>query len=245
MVKLRKSHNKLKIILCSVLGAIVAVGGVLGIWKLSTALSGDKVIDAPDNTVSVRKELPSGATYTQLHSDGLDTLGYLAYVLDRQEYYHSVANTVSTALIATQYTNSFKDYKDGIMLSSDFTYGFTSGNANGEGAGVYMRTSSGSVNGSTTGTGANWNDDVVYYDKDTYLYKYGQYSTEMTVYILNEETVLSWDDVVENGDGTYSQTFYLDAEKAAYYYQYAMQTRGGLDTLTTACSELTRPKFRK
>ena len=102
MVKLRKSHNKLKIILCSVLGAIVAVGGVLGIWKLSTALSGDKVIDAPDNTVSVRKELPSGATYTQLHSDGLDTLGYLAYVLDRQEYYHSVANTVSTALIATQ-----------------------------------------------------------------------------------------------------------------------------------------------
>ena len=241
MVKLRKSHNKLKIILCSVLGAIVAVGGVLGIWKLSTALSGDKVIDAPDNTVSVRKELPSGATYTQLHSDGLDTLGYLAYVLDRQEYYHSVANTVSTALIATQYTNSFKDYKDGIMLSSDFTYGFTGagtqscfvpdGNANGEGAGVYMRTSSGSVNGSTTGTGANWNDDVVYYDKDTYLYKYGQYSTEMTVYILNEETVLSWDDVVENGDGTYSQTFYLDAEKAAYYYQYAMQTRGGLDTL--------------
>ena len=241
MVKLRKSHNKLKIILCSVLGAIVAVGGVLGIWKLSTALSGDKVIDAPDNTVSVRKELPSGATYTQLHSDGLDTLGYLAYVLDRQEYYHSVANTVSTALIATQYTNSFKDYKDGIMLSSDFTYGFTGagtqscfvpdGNANGEGAGVYMRTSSGSVNGSTTGTGANWNDDVVYYDKEGYLYKYGQYSTEMTVYILNEETVLSWDDVVENGDGTYSQTFYLDAEKAAYYYQYAMQTRGGLDTL--------------
>ena len=241
MVKLRKSHNKLKIILCSVLGAIVAVGGVLGIWKLSTTLSGDKVIDAPDNTVSVRKELPSGATYTQLHSDGLDTLGYLAYVLDRQEYYHSVANTVSTALIATQYTNSFKDYKDGIMLSSDFTYGFTGagtqscfvpdGNANGEGAGVYMRTSSGSVNGSTTGTGANWNDDVVYYDKEGYLYKYGQYSTEMTVYILNEETVLSWDDVVENGDGTYSQTFYLDAEKAAYYYQYAMQTRGGLDTL--------------
>ena len=241
MVKLRKSHNKLKIILCSVLGAIVAVGGVLGIWKLSTALSGDKVIDAPDNTVSVRKELPSGATYTQLHSDGLDTLGYLAYVLDRQEYYHSVANTVSTALIATQYTNSFKDYKDGIMLSSDFTYGFTGagtqscfvpdGNANGEGAGVYMRTSSGSVNGSATGTSANWNDDVVYYDKEGYLYKYGQYSTEMTVYILNEETVLSWDDVVENGDGTYSQTFYLDAEKAAYYYQYAMQTRGGLDTL--------------
>ena len=60
MVKLRKSHNKLKIILCSVLGAIVAVGGVLGIWKLSTALSGDKVIDAPDNTVSVTKELPAG-----------------------------------------------------------------------------------------------------------------------------------------------------------------------------------------
>ena len=241
MVRLRKSHTKLKIALCSVCGFFVAIGGVLGIWVLSSALQGEKEVVRPEDTVSVRKELPSGGTYSELKSDGLDTLGYLAYVLDQQEFYHSESSTSSVALIATQTTQSFKDYKDGIMLSSDFTYGFVSagtqscfvpgGNENGEGAGVYMRTSNGSVNSSSTGTNTNWNDDVRYYPEEEYLYTYGQYSTEMTVYILNDETVTSWDEVRDNGDGTYSQKFYLDAEKAAYYYQYAMKTRGGLDTL--------------
>ena len=241
MVRLRKSHTKLKIALCSVCGFFVAIGGVLGIWVLSSALQGEKEVVRPEDTVSVRKELPSGGTYSELKSDGLDTLGYLAYVLDRQEFYHSESSTSSVAMIATQTTQSFKDYKDGIMLSSDFTYGFVSagtqscfvpdGNENGEGAGVYMRTSNGSVNSSSTGTNTNWNDDVRYYPEEEYLYAYGQYSTEMTVYILNDETVTSWDEVRDNGDGTYSQKFYLDAEKAAYYYQYAMKTRGGLDTL--------------
>ena len=241
MVRLRKSHTKLKIALCSVCGFFVAIGGVLGIWVLSSALQGEKEVVRPEDTVSVRKELPSGGTYSELKSDGLDTLGYLAYVLDRQEFYHSESSTSSVAMIATQTTQSFKDYKDGIMLSSDFTYGFVSagtqscfvpdGNENGEGAGVYMRTSNGSVNSSSTGTNTNWNDDVRYYPEEEYLYTYGQYSTEMTVYILNDETVTSWDEVRDNGDGTYSQKFYLDAEKAAYYYQYAMKTRGGLDTL--------------
>ena len=241
MVRLRKSHTKLKIALCSVCGFFVAIGGVLGIWVLSSALQGEKEVVRPDDTVSVRKELPSGGTYSELKSDGLDTLGYLAYVLDRQEFYHSESSTTSVALIATQTTQSFKDYKDGIMLSSDFTYGFVSagtqscfvpdGNENGEGAGVYMRTSSGSVSSSSTGTNTTWNNDVRYYPEEEYLYTYGQYSTEMTVYILNDETVTSWDEVRDNGDGTYSQKFYLDAEKAAYYYQYAMKTRGGLDTL--------------
>ena len=241
MVRLRKSHTKLKIALCSVCGFFVAIGGVLGIWVLSSALQGEKEVVRPEDTVSVRKELPSGGTYSELKSDGLDTLGYLAYVLDQQEFYHSESSTSSVALIATQTTQSFKDYKDGIMLSSDFTYGFVSagtqscfvpgGNENGEGAGVYMRTSNGSVNSSSTGTNTNWNDDVRYYPEEEYLYTYGQYSTEMTVYILNDETVTSWDEVRDNGDGTYSQKFYLDAEKAAYYYQYAMKTRGGLDAL--------------
>ena len=150
MVRLRKSHTKLKIALCSVCGFFVAIGGVLGIWVLSSALQGEKEVVRPEDTVSVRKELPSGGTYSELKSDGLDTLGYLAYVLDRQEYYHSESSTSSVAMIATQTTQSFKDYKDGIMLSSDFTYGFVSagtqscfvpdGNENGEGAGVYMRT---------------------------------------------------------------------------------------------------------
>ena len=243
MVRLRKSYNKLKIILCCILGAVVALGGVVCIWWLNSLLTGEKEIIRPDNTVSYRKALPDGATYSQLRSDGIDTLGYLAYVLDNQPFYHSESNTQSTANIfpVPQSTDSYKDYKDGIMLSSDFTYGIISegtqscfvpeGGKDGKGAGVYMRTSVGAVDEDTTGTTAEWDEGVTYYDREKYLFTYGEYSTEMTVYILNSETVVRWDEAVENGDGTYSQKFYLDAEKACYYYQYAMKTRGGLDRL--------------
>ena len=81
------------------LGVIVGLGGVLAIWVLSSALQGEKEIIRPDNTVSYRKPLPDGATYSQLRSDGIDTLGYLAYVLDCQQFYHSESNTQSTANI--------------------------------------------------------------------------------------------------------------------------------------------------
>ena len=241
MARLRKAHTKLKIVLCCVLGFIVAAGGAFVIWYMCSALGGDKVVEAPDDTENLKIPVAEGMTFSTENPDGLTTIGHLAWMLDQQQAYHSSSTTVSTALIATQYTNSFKDYKDGIMLSSDFTYGFVgagtqscfvpNGNAEGKGAGVYMRTSSGNVGSSTTGTNADWKDDVVYYDKESYLYKYGQYSTEMTVYILNAETVESWNEATANGDGTFTQTFNLNAEKAAYYYQYAMQTRGGLDKL--------------
>ena len=112
MVRLRKSYNKLKIILCCILGAAVALGGVVCIWWLNSLLTGEKEIIRPENTVSYRKALPDGATYSQLRSNGIDTLGYLAYVLDNQPFYHSESNTQSTANIfpVPQYPDSYSDY---------------------------------------------------------------------------------------------------------------------------------------
>lgn len=244
MVRLRKSKNKLKIIICCILGFIVAVGGIVGILVLVPLMEGEKEPTVVDSAVNEKND-PGDMTYEQHAAsgdDGYRTLTYLAYVLSEQPYYHSESVTVSVAPFnMTQYTKSFKDYSDGIMISSDLTYGIKNagtqaafvpdGNEEGRGAGVYMRTSSGSVNADSTGTSVSWNDDVVYYDRESYLYAYGEYSTEMTVYLLTEETITSWDPATDNGDGTYTQTFYLDAEKACYYYQYAMKTRGGLLTL--------------
>lgn len=244
MVRLRKSKNKLKIIICCILGFIVAVGGIVGILVLVPLMEGEKEPPVVDSAVNEKND-PGDMTYEQHAAsgdDGYRTLTYLAYVLSEQPYYHSESVTVSVAPFnMTQYTKSFKDYSDGIMISSDLTYGIKNagtqaafvpdGNEEGRGAGVYMRTSSGSVNADSTGTSVSWNDDVVYYDRESYLYAYGEYSTEMTVYLLTEETITSWDPATDNGDGTYKQTFYLDAEKACYYYQYAMKTRGGLLTL--------------
>ena len=60
--------------------------------------------------------------------------------------------------------------------------------------------------------------------------RYGMPATEFSVYILNEDTIEESGDVVNNGDGTYSQTFRLstDGEKAVYYYRQQMrETRIG------------------
>ena len=198
-----------------------------------------------ENKQNYKLATPEGKSYSDLLAEGpvsgLDTVGYLAWTLGQQSEYHSQSQTTSTAVIATQTTNSYKDYKDGIMVSSDFTYGFTAagtqacfvpqGNEEGKGAGVYMRHETDSPNSSTTGTSAQWGEEILYYDRDAYLTTYGEYSTEMTVYLLNEETITGWEPATDNGDGTFTQVVELDAPKATYYYRYAMMTRGGLDRL--------------
>lgn len=247
MVKLRKGHTKLKLALIAVLGFIIGLGGTVGIWWGYSYIQGLK--GTPDVSVENKQNYklatPEGKSYSDLLAEGpvsgLDTVGYLAWSLGQQSEYHSQSQTTSTAVIATQTTNSYKDYKDGIMVSSDFTYGFTAagtqacfvpqGNEEGKGAGVYMRHETDSPNSSTTGTSAQWGEEILYYDRDAYLTTYGEYSTEMTVYLLNEETITGWQPATDNGDGTFTQVVELDAPKATYYYRYAMMTRGGLDRL--------------
>ncbi len=247
MVKLRKGHTKLKLALIAVLGFIIGLGGTVGIWWGYSYIQGLK--GTPDISVENKQNYklatPEGKSYSDLLAEGpvsgLDTVGYLAWTLGQQSEYHSQSQTTSTAVIATQTTYSYKDYKDGIMVSSDFTYGFTAagtqacfvpqGNEEGKGAGVYMRHETDSPNSSTTGTSAQWGEEILYYDRDAYLTTYGEYSTEMTVYLLNEETITGWQPATDNGDGTFTQVVELDAPKATYYYRYAMMTRGGLDRL--------------
>ncbi len=247
MVKLRKGHTKLKLALIAVLGFIIGLGGTVGIWWGYSYIQGLK--GTPDVSVENKQNYklatPEGKSYSDLLAEGpvsgLDTVGYLAWTLGQQSEYHSQSQTTSTAVIATQTTNSYKDYKDGIMVSSDFTYGFTAagtqacfvpqGNEEGKGAGVYMRHETDSPDSSTTGTSAQWGEEILYYDRDAYLTTYGEYSTEMTVYLLNEETITGWQPATDNGDGTFTQVVELDAPKATYYYRYAMMTRGGLDRL--------------
>ena len=267
MVKLRKSCNKLKIVLCSVLGSVTSLGGVAGIYMLDAALQPSKSITVPDNLTNYVKELPAGVTYSSLCStlsassgvSGLDNIGYMAYVLQNQGQYHAYSLNTTTAMGVKQCTATFKDYKVtdgvGVMISTDTTYGsplvkgamqscyiIDVDGTGVDGAGVYRREYSGSVSSSSTPASISWDNDsepVYYADSEKYdesvgyYYTYGAYSTEMTVYLLNEETVESWDDVICNGDGTYTQTYYLDAEKAAYFYQFLMKKNGGLSDYPT------------
>ena len=80
MVRLRKSYNKLKIALCCVLGFIVALGGVVGIWWLNSQLSAPAHTEVEvDDKTNYKLATPQGKTYSDLLEEGgvsgVDTLG--------------------------------------------------------------------------------------------------------------------------------------------------------------------------
>lgn len=218
-----------------------ALLGVLCISSLAGGLSACKAkkkpVDAPQNTTTVRMALPDDGSLPTAHT-ALENVGYMATVLDGQEAYKAYAHASSKAMGYEQITQTWKDYKGkslsgydtGVMICSDLTYsafvkaGTQSCFVNNE---AYMRSSS-KPGKNTTGTTAEWStSQPEYYNKNQYLEKYGEFSTELTVYVINEDTLSGSEDIVDNGDGTYSQKMYLN-ESAACYYQYGMKTRGNL-----------------
>lgn len=202
--------------------------GLSGCMGKTTASS------APSDTDITRLQPPADGSLPTAHT-AQENLAYMAYVLDSQQQYHCYTYTVTQASIATQYTKSYKDYRDGVTISSDITYSdmvksgsqacFVNG-ANGPEA--YMRFSS-APDSSTTNLTADWSMGAPqYFDEQTYLTTYGLFQTEMTNYIINPVTITDSSVVVDNRDGTYTQSVTLDPVASTYYYQYGMKNRGGL-----------------
>lgn len=231
----------IKILKKSALWALGIIMIVCLAFGLAACKPKQKQVVEPDKTGSVKKEAPTDGSLPTAHS-GIDNLAYMAYVLDNQESYHVYASNSSKASGVTQVTKTWKDYKSqsltgvpgGVMVCSDIsTSSFVKAATqslfiNNE---VYMRGGD-KPSSSSTCTNENWHTSPPeYYDRESYLAKYGEFSTELSVYILNEETVTGYDEVVTNEDGTYSQKFYLDNNKSVYYYQNGMKTRGGLKVL--------------
>lgn len=217
-----KFGKKIAATLLGILCAGCVAGGL-------TACKAKGPTETPDDATTYRLALPNDGSAPTAHT-GLENIGYMAYALDRQDYYHAYAYCASKAMGYTQVTQTWKDYKDSVMICSDITYsslvkaGTQACFVNNE---VYMRTSE-TPGKSTDSTSANWKTSKpTYYDRAKYLKTYGEYSTEVSVYIINKETIKSWGEVVDNGDGTYTQSFSLNS-KAASYYQYGMKTRGDL-----------------
>ena len=191
--------------------------------------------EAPSDTRITRLRPPADGSLPTAHT-AQENLAYLAYVLDSQPQYHCYTYTVTQASIATQYTKSYKDYRDGVTISSDITYSsmvksgsqacFVNGAAGPE---VYMRYSS-APDSQTTNLTAGWDSGRPYYfDEQSYLTTYGLLQSEMTNYIINELTITDGTAAEDNGDGTYTQYVTLDPVASTYYYQYGMKTRGGLN----------------
>ncbi len=215
------------------LSAIMAFSMLLGISSLKQ--HGPVVVDP--NATTVRKKPVAGALPTEVAP--IDNIGYMAYVLDSQPFYNIYAYNSTKSTGYEQITQSWKDYKTAdasgeefdVMVASDLSY---SGLIKSATQTCFIGDNEAHVRGGNK-PGKNsvpldieWaNGKPSVYDREKYKYDYGEFAKEISVYVINEKTVDGADAVVDNGDGTYSQKFYLN-EGAGCWYQYGMKTRGGL-----------------
>lgn len=215
--------------------AVLAAAGIaFGAVGVSACTKKAVVEEVTGNTEITKTPAPTDGSLPTAHS-GTENLAYIAAVLDSQPKWHSYGYTVSNASITTQVTRTWKDYSDGVLITSDVTYSsmVKSGSQTctvmgDDGAEIYFR-SSGTPDSSTTNLTATWDTNPpTYYAQNAFYKTYGLLQTELSSYIINEESVIESGEVVANTDGTYTQSFVLDPKLSTYYYQYGMKTRGGL-----------------
>ncbi len=238
-IKKKKKISKRKIALialsCVLLCILITVGVLFGPGIFAKKAP---PVEAPATAKSMRKEAPTDGTLPTEVSDPLDNIAYLAYVLDNQPYFKNYAYNSTVAMGYEQVTKSWKDYKGAeltgvgksVMVCSDLTHSLLVKSATQTcfvgGTDAYLRTGN-KPGADTLPTEIGWGENLTRYTHDSYLTAYGEFSTELTVYVINEETVASVGDVKDNGDGTYSQSVSLTPQ-AACWYQYGMKTRGSL-----------------
>lgn len=218
------------------LSIIMAFSMILGISLLK---SSGPLKGLSDDATTVRKALPKEGTLPT-DVDALDNIGFMATVMDNQPYYHSYARNSTKSSGYTQITQSWKDYKSAkvsgeghsVMVATDLSFSGLIKSATQScfiGSEKALIRSGGKPSSTgTTPLDIAWpTGEPTVYDKNGYKYVYGEFSTEISVYIINKDTFEKADDVEVVGDGIYKQKYYLN-EYGGYWYQYGMKTRGGL-----------------
>lgn len=236
-----KTHQRLKKALaCCTVGAVLC-GGIFGVNALFFQKATPNVVDEGFVTVSYR--VPDDGSTPDMHN-ALENIGYMNYRLRTQDNYYSemhgsVSATVKMLVEITveQQVSTYKQYSDNVLILTDIT---TSSMVQGAhqfcyvGDRVIWREAAGGAS-SYDGLNTQWKDGDPFGNMTVgdFKAKNGLPGTDFAVYVINEETLLSADPVVSNGDGTYSQTYYLDPalDKAPAYYVNQMMFTGGLNSL--------------
>ena len=231
----KKKRTAIKIC-ASIASLVILVLGVFSIASMFTKYVAPNVVS--DDFVTVNYDCPTDGSLPTDHS-ALENIGYLNNRFKKQtNWYLEMHGTTSTP-VGPQSVNTFKQYSNGTMIMADVT---SSGLVKAARQFCYVGNEvMWRLGSSYTGESfeamqtIRWNTGEPYAHMtiENFKKKNGLPGTEMTVYIINEQTLLSADDVKDNGDGTYSQTYYLDParDKAPAHYVNQMKFTGGLTDL--------------
>ena len=215
--------------------AAFAVGACVFVPKFFEE-SVPNVVD--EGFVTVSAPVPKDGSTPDMHT-ALENIAYMNAAFKAQESWYSEMHGTTDASIMKQSVSTFKQYSDGVLIVADIT-----SSAMVKAARQFCYTGDevmwrlGSTYDASTYEemlSAEWKSGEPYahmYLKD-FIAENGLPATEFSVYIINEETLLSADEVVKNQDGTYSQTYYLDpaGDKAPAHYANQMVFSGGLTAL--------------
>lgn len=228
-----KHHRRLVKGLAGVAACAVLVGGAFAVNALFFNKAAPNTVE--EGFVTVAYELPTDGSTPDMHS-ALENIGYMNSRFRAQSnYYSEMSGTVDTML--TQQVNTWKQYEDGVLIQTDITRSSMVNSARQfcyVGDRVIWREAAGGPS-TYNGLDTEWKtgDPAGNMTVDDFKASRGLPGTEFSVYVINEETLLGAEEVVSNGDGTYSQTYYLDpaTDKAPAYYVNQMMTTGGLTGL--------------
>lgn len=225
------SFKKLTVLALAATGLASLTGAVGCLGKKTTDLV------EPENIEITRLPVPDDGSLPTAHTCA-ENMAYVVSVFDAQPKYHTYSYGVTAASIATQTTRTFRDYSDGVLMTTDLTYSAmvksgtqtcTVFNEEGEGE-VYFRTSA-APGADTLPSQADWSvEPPTFFNERAYHYTYGLLPTELFNYIVNEQNIIDSEQLKVNSDGTYTQNFVLDPVASTYFYQFGMKTRGGLSS---------------
>ncbi len=234
-----KKSKKRRIIQCTALLGVVCVAGG-AVFGISSMMKQSEPNEVQEGFVTVSYPLPEDGSTPDMHS-ALENIGYMKYRLMNQlAWYSEMHGGVDTLLKQT--VSTYKQYEDGVMIQADITRSSLVNSARQfcyVGDDVFWREAPGSPS-----TWAQSYEELAAMDWGSgdpagrmtvaeFTQTRGLPGTEFSVYVINEETLLSADEVVAVGDGVYSQTYYLDPalDKAPCHYANQMVTTGGLSAL--------------
>ncbi len=192
-------------------------------------------------------ELPQNGSAPTSHT-ALEAVGYMNYRLKQQpNWYSEFHSKVHT--IMEQEVTTYKQFCDGVLISSDITRSSLVNNAKQfctTGDKVLWRNAAGgpeTYNGIHTKWSENLAGNLPIEGEGGYKAQRGFPPSEFSVYVINENTLLTEgtsEYVEDNGDGTYSVSLRLNAayseadngeSSAVYYYRQQMVVTGGLTAL--------------
>lgn len=216
-------------------------------------------LDVDEGFVTVSYMIPDDGSTPADFSDknsALENIGRINWRFKQQTNWYSEMHGTTSAtvgLTVNQSVNTYKQYSDGVLIMADITMSSMVNEARQfcyVGDNVLWRTPAGNKNNWATDYDSlvtmEWKTGEPYAHLSVHDFQYGYVQengeivpskglpgTELSVYVINEDTLMDASDVTDNGDGTFTQTYYLnpEGELAPVYYRYQMAFTGNLTDL--------------